>query len=363
MKPEPLACLIASRNLGDIVIWSSVLRELAAARYAERFVVWTRPQMAWMFEDVPNCEVVCSSFPVGTRKEFGARAALQFLRVAARIRVLEPSVFFDFVGDFRERWFARLAGSRRHLQIGWEAGHPYTRLIRNPFGRGHPLVTVPTSVPNVYAAYELMVAALAGRADASRRTKLRDRSQPVHHASRYRVGLHPFASQPCKLWTDVNWASVARELLGRGFEVLAFSAPGERESLRGVFAGLEDRVSLVTGTLSEFAATIATLDVMVGLDSFSVHMAHRQGVPSITINAGAPAELWAIPSGRILAESGGCSHYPCYNVAPCRGTSYQNACVNAVTPAQVLAAIESARRQPPTGLFPEHVAAGLSGGP
>ena len=363
MKAEPLACLIASRNLGDIVIWSSVMRELVAAGYAERFVVWTRPQMAWMFEDIPNCEVVCSSFPVGTRKEFGARASLQFLRVAARIRVLKPTVFLDFVGDFRERWFARLAGSRRHLQIGWEARHPYTRLIRNPFGRGNPLVTVPASVPNVYAAYELMVAALTGRADASRRVEPRDRSRPFRDASRYRVGLHPFASQSCKLWPDVNWASLAQELLRRGFDVFAFSAPGERESLRGVFAGLEARMSLVTGTLSEFAATIATLDVMVGLDSFSVHMAHRQGVPSITINAGAPAELWAIPNGRMLAESGGCSHYPCYNVAPCRGTSHQNACVNAVTPARVLAAIESARLQPATGLFPEHVVAGLSSEP
>ena len=342
MKPEPLACLIASRNLGDIVIWSSVLRELAAAGYAERFVVWTRPQMAWMFEDIPHCEVVCSSFPVGTRKEFGVRESLRFFRVAARLRVLKPSVSFDLVGDFRERWFARLAGSRRHLQIGWEARHPYTKLIRNPLGRGHPLVTVPASVPNVYAAYELMVAALTGRPGANRRTEPRDRSHPIQRAAGRRVGLHPFASQPSKLWPDANWASVARELLGRGFEVLAFSAPSERESLQGVFAGLEGRVRLVTGTLREFAATIATLDVMVGLDSFSVHMAHRQGIPSITINAGAPAELWAVPDGRILAETGGCPHYPCYNVAPCRGTSYQNACVNAITPAQVLSAIESA---------------------
>ena len=110
-----------------------------------------------------------------------------------------------------------------------------------------------------------------------------------------------------------------------------------------MFAGLEGRVRLVTGTLREFAATIATLDVMVGLDSFSVHMAHRQGIPSITINAGAPAELWAVPDGpHSWPRPADALPYPCYNVAPCRGTSYQNACVNAVPPAQVLAAIESA---------------------
>lgn len=342
MEPEPLACLIASRNLGDIVIWGGVLEDLIAARYAARYVVWTRPQMAWMFEGVPQCEVVCSSFPVGTRKQFGPREAVRFLTTAARIRALRPTVSLDLVGDFRERAFGRLIGSARHLHIGWEQGHPHARLIRNPFGPGHPLVTVPASIPNVYAAHRLMVQALThpqylGGAHNDRQCP--DRS--ARDACEYRVGLHPFASQACKLWPEDNWRGLARELLARNYRLLAFAAPGETEALREIFAGFEADITLLTGDLAQFAAAVSALDVMIGLDSFSVHMAHRQGVPSITINAGAPPELWAVPGGRTLAQSGGCRHYPCYNVAPCRGRPYQNACVGAVTPAQVLAAIDS----------------------
>src|SRR3982074_3030463 len=132
MNQERLACLIAGRNLGDIVISSGILKDLAAERYAERYIVWTRPQAAWMFEEIGNCKVISSPFPVGTMQRFRGREMMSLLRAAARIRALRPSVSIDLVGDVRERMLARLIGSTRHLHIGWERSHPYGRLIRNP---------------------------------------------------------------------------------------------------------------------------------------------------------------------------------------------------------------------------------------
>lgn len=360
MKSERLACLIASRNLGDIVMWSGLLEELIAARCAERFVVWTRPPMAWIFAGLPDCEVICSSFPVGTKKEFGGRQSLRFLAAAARIRALKPSVSVDFVGDFRERLFARMIGSPRHLHIGWESGHPYARVIRNPLGRGRPLITVPESVPNVYAAYGLMVRALTKRKrvvdalESHRQRRGRDTGP-------YRVGLHPFASLACKLWSPAKWERLARELLNRGYDVTAFAAASEGEALRHMFAGLDGRITLDTTDLAAFDRVLPTLDIVIGLDSVAVHMAHRRGVPSITINAGAPPELWAVPSGRMLAASGGCPHYPCHNVAPCRGTPYQNACVEAITPDEVLGAIDSLRQRQHEVAQADHSSAEQSG--
>ena len=343
MSRERLACLIAGRNLGDIVILSGTLRDLVAAGYAERYLVWTRPQMAGVFRGIRGCEVICSAFPVGTRKEFGASALLKWASVIARIRAMRPSVSIDFVGDFRERLFGRLTGSERHLHIGWDRHHPHNHLIRNPFGPGHPLVTVPADVPNVYDAHRLMVRSLTGKDPASARDPGRPGSGSASSGAPYRVGLHPFASQACKRWPGERWAGLASALLDSGCAVVAFSAPGEREALEAMFAGLEGRVAMASGSMDQFADAVASLDLMIGLDSFSVHLAHRLGVPSITINAGTPAELWAVPSGRTLAASGGCAHYPCYNVAPCRGTAYENACVNAVGEAEVLAAVEHFR--------------------
>jgi heptosyltransferase-3 len=341
MQPEELACLIAARNLGDIVVQSDFLRKLAARNYARRYLVWTRPQLEFLFSDIPNCDVICSQFPVGTTKNFGLATALLFIKAAVTIRRRRPSVTLDLVGDFRERWFAQIVGSRRHIHIGWEPGHAHSRLIRNPFGIGRPLVEVPAKTASVYSAYQTVLNLLAP--DPSHPSARQILPTPLISSQwPQRVGLHPFASQPSKLWPAGNWKLLTRQLLSRGATLTAFAAPSEREAVKSLFAEFGDRVAIFTGTMREFAHALTGLDLLIGLDSFSVHMAHRQGVASVTINAGTPIELWAVPSGRTLGGSGGCVHYPCYNIPKCRGTSYEYACVKSVSPVQVLDAVDAA---------------------
>jgi heptosyltransferase-3 len=341
MQPEELACLIAARNLGDIVVQSDFLRKLAARNYARRYLVWTRPQLGFLFSDIPNCEVICSQFPVGTTKQFGFATALLFIEAAMKIRKRRPSVTLDLVGDFRERWFARMVGSRRHIHIGWEHTHTHSKLIRNPFGIGRPVIKVPAKSASVYAAYQTMLNLLAP--DPSHASAKQILPTPLI-SPRWppRVGLHPFASQPCKLWPAANWRLLTRQLLSRGATLTAFAAPSERDAVKSLFAEFEDSVAIFTGTIPEFANALTRLDLLIGLDSFSVHMAHRQGVSSITINAGTPTETWAVPSGRTLGGAGGCVHYPCYNIPKCRGTSYEYACVKSVSTVQVLDAVDAA---------------------
>jgi heptosyltransferase-3 len=336
---ETLACLIVAHNLGDAVIQSSFLKSLAASGYASGYLVWTRPQVAFLFEDVADCELICSQFPVGTSKQFGGLAAVRFLQAAWQVRRRRPSVTLDLIGDVRDRFFARLAGSPRHLHIGWAAGHPFARLIRNPFGLGRPVVTVPASIPNVYDAHRQLLEALA---PAVKPGDLRSFQVPASSPTKraLRVGLHPFASQNCKLWPDENWRRLVGELLlDQNVEITAFGAPGERRALEMLFGEFGQRVVLATGSMANFAHRTSELDVMVGLDSFAVHMAQKQGVRSVTINAGNPANLWAPPGGVTLASSGGCVAYPCFNVPKCEGSDHQYACVKSITVLQVLDAI------------------------
>ena len=116
-------------------------------------------------------------------------------------------------------------------------------------------------------------------------------------------------------------------------------SPSELAALQALFGPLGDGVALVTGDIPNFALAVAGLDALIGLDSFSVHMAQRQGVRSVTVNAGNPAALWAAPGGVTLAHSGGCPHYPCYNVPRCTGTEGEYACVRSVPTDEALAAL------------------------
>ena len=339
---ETLACLIVSRNLGDAVIQSGFLKSLVERQYAERYVVWTRPQMAFLFRDMPQCEVVCSQFPVGTRKDFSPREAIRFFRTARRIRRCAPTVSIDLIGDFRERIFARLAGSRRHVHIGWARGHPFSRIIRNPFGTGSPTITIPAHTINIYSAYQLILNALApGAAQSS----AAERAGTAHSgvARRPRIGLHPFASQECKLWPAENWGQLIGQLLDEEAEIWAFGAPSDRQALVRLLGGAAGRVRLVVEDIESFSKELGSVDVLVGLDSFAIHLAWREGVRSVMINAGNPPGFWSGPSlGSVLANSGGCSHYPCFNAPRCKGSRGEYACVKAISVAQVLESVKAA---------------------
>jgi hypothetical protein len=71
-------------------------------------------------------------------------------------------------------------------------------------------------------------------------------------------------------------------------------------------------------------------------------MAARQGVRSVTINAGNPPELWAVPrTGRTVWSSGGCSSFPCFNVPKCEATPLEYACVRSIAVRQVIESINS----------------------
>lgn len=329
-----------AHNLGDAVIQSRFIRLLSAAGYARNYLVWTRPQVAFLFDDIPNCHLVCSQFPIGTDKQFGVRSVLPFAKAVVKIRELNPSVTIDLIGDARDRWFARIAGSRHHVYPGWAPGHPFARLIRNPFGTKTAAMVVPATLTSVYDAHQMLLQRLVSGATSAGPAPAHTPWHLARPAKAMHVGLHPFASQKCKLWPDENWRLLAEKLLqDESVQITAFGSPAERDVLERLFAPLIPRVGLVTTSLVEFARRTSELDVMIGLDSFSVHMAERQGVRSVLINAGNPAGLWSTPGGTTLAGSGGCNYYPCFNIPKCAGTDFENACVKSVSVDDVLGAI------------------------
>jgi heptosyltransferase III len=332
-----LACLISARNLGDAAAHSSVLAELCDRGFAESYLVWTKPALAFLFEGIDRCEVLTSPLPVGSSNGFRPSDVRPLLRMAREVRRRAPDVTLDLVGDVRERWLARLAGSRRHLHIGWAAGHPFNRIIRNPFGRGKPAVLVSLDVPGAYAGYAAFVEAVCPRSE--RRTDEVVRPPAPAEARRLRIGLHPFASQDCKLWPQRSWRELAAALGSRGHELTGFCAPSEAGRLDDIFEGAGVPVRRVAGSLRNFETETAELDLMIGLDSFSVHLAQRQGVTSIMLNAGNPPTLWAPPRGTVLGCGGGCSQHPCFNVPRCDPHA-EYICIRSVTVAAVVEEVD-----------------------
>jgi len=334
------ACLIVARNLGDAVIQSLFFRDLIARGFAKRYVVWTRPQVAFLYEGLPECEVVTSQFPVGTSKQFDRHTAPEFLRAAARLRRMRLAVTIDLIGDFRERLFARFAGAREHLHIGWAPGHPFARLIRNPFGTGLPTWTVPSNHQNVYAAHTELLDALV--APPPRDTATSVRAGPAAPPRPARIGVHPFASQDCRKWPAGDWTRLVGQLLDNGAEVTAFGADSDQPALEIMFAAFGVRVRIVTVSIPAFAQELSRLHLLVGLDSFSVHMAEKVGIASVMLNGASNPVLFSPPHAQVLSSSGGCAAWPCYNKPICVGGAAQYVCIRSIGIDSVCQAVERA---------------------
>lgn len=342
MKPYKTACLIIGRNFGDAVILSRHIEYLSGSGFADRIIIWTRPRLAFLFDSIPHCQTIVSEFPLGTSKNFGVKKWLPFLEAMLRIRKLSPDVSIDFVGDFRERLLARFVGSINHKYLAWDVEHPMRRSVRNPFGIGSPLIVVPQTTPSVYAAQEQFVESLTGRASLipprRENSKITRTSGPS-----MRVGIHPFASQPSRMWPGSNWYELVAQLIAMGCSVTAFAAPDERPALLKMLGAQRDAVRIVTAPMPEFAKEVTDLDLLIGHDSFSVHVASRFQVAVIMIAGSGDYRIWTPPGAVALAHSGGCSIWPCHNKPNCVGTTREFACIQSVSVAEVKDAVENLR--------------------
>ncbi len=339
MIPPRVLCFITPRNLGDITLGSTFFRELAACEYADEYIVWTRPGTAFLFDDIPGCRVVMSNFPIGTSKNFGAAAALQLIRSVREIRRLRPTLTMDLTGDFRERFLGRLIGPQPHLHPGWAENHSFKRMNRNPFGEGTPTVVVPANVTNVYDSHRLLLEHLVGARRPCRTGKTT--APDAQPSPTFAIGLHPFASQACRLWPEESWTQLAAQLLDSGAIVSAFGAPSERSKLEALFGNLGGRVRLVTESLPDFAAALSRLDLLVGLDSFSIHMAENVGTATVFINGANNPALFSPPHAEVVASSGGCTAWPCYNKPTCVGGASEYACIRSIDVDRVRDAIRA----------------------
>lgn len=335
---EALLCLIVSRNLGDAVMHLRVLRRLIEGGAAHRYLVWTFPQAAFLFEDIDACDVIVSTFPAGASlRAFRAGGWRSFLRALREIRSRRPSLCVELIGDFREHWLARSTHALRSWSIGWGQGHPFLHHIRTlPWQRPGSL-EIPAEVPNLYDAHDLAVGALlCGRKAAA--AKADDLRVP----SRVRtIGIHPSASQACKRWPERSWRELLRNVVGTGKRVLVFGAPSERDALVKLTAGLPGDIEIVTVALSSLADRIAPVDVFIGLDSFGVHLAAWAGVRCIVLVGPNDPAVFTPPGASAVHAPGVCPVQPCHGRPQCVGKSWEYVCMRSIEPSAVGDALQA----------------------
>ena len=319
MKKYQTVCFLSARNLGDAVIHASALRQIQSNGFLDDIVVWTKPKYQAIFEANIECRFEISPFPMGTAQEFGVRDFAKFLLSVYRLREIRFDLAFDLIGDFREKICLDLLSAKSVRQISWNREHPFVQGIRLwPSILSHTHQSTCLS-ENLYDAYDEFLRLLFGIHHAyGQKIKLR--------ATGNLIGIHPFASQDCKHWQDEKWVALAEQIIQAGFNLVVFGAPGDESKIASIFGSLKGEVTVFCEAFSALRRRVSDLNIMIGLDSFGVHLANSVGVRSIVINVCNHPKLWLPPLGVNVANGAGCRFYPCFNKPKCLNTEFQYRC-------------------------------------
>jgi len=333
-------CFLSARNLGDAVIHADFVRALARYDYADKYVVWTFKAASFAFADIPNCELVFSDFPMGaTRNAFFKSAGLGFLSAVRYIRSLHPDETIELISDVRERFAAKLLGAGLNRSLDWAEGHPFRRHSRMTRHHVRNWATIQVSTDNLYAAFASGLQALVAEPNAQFSPGIDWPSLAIVAAQGGTIGIHPSASVPHKLWPDASWAElmVAIQTAYPGIRFVLFGATSERGALESISARVQALpVEIVTGSLKDFKQRLGAVDVLIGLDSFSVHLAQSLQVPSVVLVGANNPRLFAPPGGKIVMNRGSCVYQPCNGKPQCQGTDFEYVCMRSIGPGQVL---------------------------
>lgn len=160
--------------------------------------------------------------------------------------------------------------------------------------------------------------------------------------ARPRVALNVGASTPYKQWPLARWAEVARALCDQGMAVVLLGGPSEVEQAREVeeAAGARRGLRNLAGQtdLRTLAAVLARCDLAVSGDTGPMHIAGAVGTPVVALFGPThPARTGPYGSKNLVIwKELPCS--PCYRHPTCQG---RVDCLQAITPAEVIAAIQS----------------------
>ena len=315
--------LLQCRGLGDAVISTAVVNSIGHCFPGTKIDILGSTQAKAIFQGNPYVgRYYEAQFPIAAGLKFSIYDAQRLLCVLRNIRLEHYGLCVNLVGDFRENVIGWLTGSPVHLAPIWKWDHPFRQLIRvGLLQLPNAPLAIGSTTYSIYDAFREVTNALGCNVHVG--PKIFVDANILVEAAREQagavIGIHPFARQECKLWEGEKWKQLIVCLLAEGHRVKVFGAPTDQDTANEWFGSLltNGGISCIFGELSSFFAKLATVDILIGLDSFSIHAAHALNVPSIVLNGSNDFRVWASPTTSVVLANHGCPYCPCFNRPKC----------------------------------------------
>jgi heptosyltransferase-3 len=347
LPPQPRILVVALRRLGDVLFATPLIASLRRAYPAARIEALVFADTAGMLAGNPDLDHVVQMPP-----ERGATASL---RLALRLFKRYDLAVSTQSGD-RPTFFALIAGRRHVAPI--DAG-------RRGELRARALTRAVPNRPGLHRLEEMLrLADAVGVARVPRLVCPQGAAPRAFAAGDYAV-IHAAPNFTYKRWTREGWRAIATNLSARGLAVLATGgpAPAERAFLDDVWDGIP--VRRVDGILTwpELAALLAAARLYVGPDTSMTHLAAASGCPTVALYGPTDPRLWGpVPAagldrmweaagtvqrrGNVLLVQNPLPCLPCQNEGCERHLTSFSRCLDELTSAQVLRAVDEAMALP-----------------
>jgi heptosyltransferase-3 len=345
--PGPFAApkrvlLLQGRGLGDAVISTGIVNSIGASFPGTKVDILGRESLRPIFNANPHVgRFYPAPYPIAVGLRYSPLDAWQLLSALLTIRQQRYDLCINLVGDFRENLIGWLSESKSRIAPVWLPGHSIRRSIRVGLGR---LVDSPQPIEgevcNIYLACDQIARGIGCKTLVNQKIYV-ERKLPTRlpgEADQLVIGIHPFARQACRQWQGESWRALIQSLLQAGYRITLFGAATDRATADNWFGRLlrDRRVHNVFEDLPSFFGNMASVDILIGLDSFSIHAAHALDIPSVMLNGANDPRVWAPPTASVLASDHGCPHYPCFNRPRCIGTPQEFVCIRSISVSAVM---------------------------
>jgi len=342
LSPLPLnatVCILSARRFGDAIMNASILKQASQTRPDIQWLIWTKPEFTPLFKLMGFDNLITAEFPIaGGLPKVLKGGWISLIKSIWILRGLKIDASIDFIGDTRESFLGMLIGSRRHYSPQWPPSHWMQHLIWHTQIPGVHYFPVKPNNDEVYQFIPTLLSELMGSKLSYERNS---KSEKLVFNSPPKIAFHPYSSQSFKQWPTQSWIELAKLLSPCVLSTDIICSGSEEKAAQEQFSACNPPIYITScDSLEKLITQIQGIDLLIGVDSFLVHLASALGKKTIVINAGNLPQWWAPPNSLAIGQSGGCSYYPCFNEPKCIGKPTESFCINSITPEQIMAAIQ-----------------------
>lgn len=335
-------CLVlAMRHLGDTVIASGLVNALHDRYPAMPIDILGRPELRDLAAQFcAYREYLEINLPVFGHHDKTRSEMARAFRTLRLVRRRNYTYCINFTGDVRENVLGWMVGAQYNVAPVWDRDHPYKRKLpaRAVMGIPNRGIRIPAERRNYYDALQFFATQIGLGKLAWRR------DSRVHHGSEgwLTIAMHPGSSHPSKRWPEEKWKALIRALHSRGYRIMLLGSPEERPELLHNFAQeiADCQAEVITENIDGFLSSLSRTDLLVGMDSFSVHAAYGLGVPVVVLHGSSDLAVINPPDGVELSASHLCDVFPCHYTYPCRDSEGAYRCVRGIEMNSVTTAVQ-----------------------